>query len=149
MAKPHVLYFIACAMTIIISACNTKTEHEHQHETEAASSDEWPQMDEFHMIMAESFHPFRDSADIAPAKANADSMVAIADKWLNSPLPEKVNNDEVKEMLQNLKSETEEFAVLSKTDDPKAIGESLTKLHDHFHHIQEVWYGEGEEHEHH
>ena len=149
MIKPKVLYAIACALVIIISSCTNKKEHEHEPETEVANADEWPQMDEFHMIMAESFHPFRDSADLAPAKANADSMVALADKWLNSPIPAKVDNEEVKEMLQNLKSDAEEFAVLSRTDDPKAIGESLTNLHDHFHKLQEVWYGGGEHHEHH
>jgi len=147
MVKQHVLYFIAFALAIVITSCTIKKEN--QHETEDVATDEWPQMDEFHMIMAESFHPFRDSADIGPAKANADSLVVAADKWLNSPIPEKVNNEEVKEMLQNLKSEAESFAILSKTDDPKAIGESLTKLHDHFHQLQEVWYGGGEHHEQH
>jgi hypothetical protein len=107
-------------------------------------------MDEFHMIMAESFHPFRDSADLAPARANADSLVAAAERWLNSPLPEKVNNDGVKEKLQHLKEEADAFAIISKTDDQKAIGESLTKLHDLFHGLQEEWYGgHDEEHEHH
>ncbi|HMG92760.1 MAG TPA: hypothetical protein VK589_22035 [Chryseolinea sp.] len=147
MVKQYVLYITAITLAIIVSACTTKREN--QHETEVVDADEWPQMDEFHMIMAESFHPFRDSADIGPAKANADSLVASADKWLNSQIPSKVNNEEVKEMLQNLKTEAEAFAILSKTDDPKAIGESLTKLHDHFHQLQEVWYGGGEQHEHH
>jgi hypothetical protein len=148
MTKQNILYIIACVLAIVITACTTKKEN--QHETDVVvADDEWPQMDEFHMIMAESFHPFRDSADIGPAKANADSMVVAADHWLNSPIPAKVNNDEVKEMLQHLKSEAEAFAIISKTDDPKAIGESLTNLHDHFHELQEVWYGGGEQHEHH
>ena len=147
MVKQHILYVTVCALAIAVSACTAKKET--QHETEEVASEEWPQMDEFHMIMAESFHPFRDSADIGPAKANADSLVAAADHWLNSPIPAKVNNDEVKEMLQHLKSEAEAFAIVSKTDDPKAIGESLTNLHDHFHELQEVWYGGGEHHEHH
>jgi len=147
MAKQHILYLTTCALAIVMLACTTKKEN--HHESEAVASDEWPQMDEFHMIMAESFHPFRDSADIGPAKANADSLVAAADKWLNSPIPEKVNNEVVKEMLQGLKDEAEAFAIVSKTDDQKAIGESLTKLHDLFHELQEKWYGGGEEHEHH
>jgi hypothetical protein len=148
MAKQHILYVFAFALAIIMSACTTKKEN--NHETQVAASDEWPQMDEFHMIMAESFHPFRDSADIGPAKANADSLVAAAEMWLEAPIPEKVNNDEVKEMLQHLKSEADAFALVSKTDDQKAIGESLTKLHDLFHELQEKWYGGGEEqHEHH
>jgi hypothetical protein len=148
MVKQHIVYVTAFALAIIMSACTTKKGS--NDEAQVAADDEWPQMDAFHMIMAESFHPFRDSADIGPAKANADSLVAAAETWLNAPIPEKVNNDEVKEMLQHLKSEADAFAIVSKTDDQKAIGESLTKLHDLFHKLQEKWYGGGEEHhEHH
>ena len=107
-------------------------------------------MDDFHMIMAESFHPFRDSADLGPAKANADAMVVAAETWLNAPIPEKVNNDEIKGKLQELKDETVAFAMISKTNDDAATGVSLTKLHDLFHGLQEEWYGGHEEHhEHH
>jgi hypothetical protein len=148
MAKQHILYVFSFALAILMSSCTTKKEN--NHETQVAASDEWPQMDEFHMIMAESFHPFRDSADIGPAKANADSLVAAAEMWLEAPIPEKVNNEEVKEMLQRLKSEADAFAIVSRTDDQTAIGESLTKMHDLFHELQEKWYGAGEEqHEHH
>ena len=148
MAKQHILSVFAFALAIVMLACSTKKED--NHETQVAADDEWPQMDEFHMIMAESFHPFRDSADIGPAKANADSLVADAEQWLEAPIPEKVNSDEVIEMLQRLKSEADAFAIVSRTDDQEAIGESLTKLHDLFHELQEKWYGGGEEqHEHH
>ena len=115
----------------------------------SATADEWKPMDDFHMIMAESYHPFRDSADLGPAKANADALVVAAETWLNAPIPEKVNNDDVKGKLQELKDEADAFATLSKNDDNEAIGASLTKLHDLFHGLQEEWYGGHEEHKEH
>jgi len=117
----------------------------------ASSDDEWPAMDEFHMIMAEAFHPYKDSANLEPAKAQASTLAANAEKWANAPLPEKVNNDDVKAKLQALKAETAAFATTVKGGDNKAIGEALTKLHDQFHAIQEAWYGggDGHHHEHH
>src|SRR5262245_7731021 len=126
MTKLYALCAVACALSIAISSCNSKKE-EH-HETSAGSSEDWAPMDEFHMVMAESFHPFRDSADLEPAKANAESLVAAAEKWLNAPIPEKVDNDETKAKLQQLKDETVAFATISKTEDQAAIGEALTKL---------------------
>ena len=107
-------------------------------------------MDEFHLVMAESFHPYKDSLDLKPAKANAAALATAAGKWADAPVPEKVNNDNVKAKLQQLRSETAAFAEIVKSGDDKAIGESLTKLHDLFHEIQEAWYGgeEGEEHHH-
>jgi hypothetical protein len=147
MIKLNILCSIACALAIALSACTSKKHGDHEI---AADTDEWKPMDDFHMIMAESFHPFRDSADLGPAKANADAMMGAAETWLNAPIPEKVNNDEIKARLQELRNEAATFATISKTDDNEAIGESLTKLHDLFHGLQEEWYGGHEEHtEHH
>jgi len=130
------------------AACTSKKEEAADSEVE--SSDTWQAMDDFHMVMAESFHPYKDSANLGPAKANADSLLAAADKWLNSAIPTKVDNAEFKEKLQQLKHEAEEFVILAQTDDDKAIAESLTQVHDLFHQLQEEWYGgHDEHHEHH
>lgn len=148
MVKLYTLCAIAGIFSLAISACSSK--HDGGHEA-SASAEEWKPMDEFHEVMAASFHPFRDTADLGPAKANADALVAAAQKWLDSPIPEKANNAETKAKLQQLKDAAVAFATISKTDDDAAIGESLTKLHDLFHSIQEEWHGGGHEehHEHH
>ena len=143
MLKLRILCAIACALSIAFTACTSKKDGAH----DATGGDaEWKPMDDFHMIMAESFHPFRDSADLAPAIANAESMAAAAEKWLNSPIPEKVNNDEVKAKLQELNDQAVSFVTISKGSDQNAIGESLTHMHDLFHSLQEEWYSDhGEE----
>ena len=148
MVKLYTLCVITCAVSLAITACTSKKEGTNDT---TASEDEWKPMDEFHEVIAVSFHQFRDSADLGPAKANAEALVAAAQKWLDAPVPEKVNDDETKAKLQQLKDEAVAFATISKTDDENAIGESLTKLHDTFHSIQEEFYGGGHEdhHEHH
>lgn len=110
-------------------------------------SNKWVEMDDFHFIMAESFHPYKDSLDLKPAKANAAAMATAAAKWADAPLPEKVNKDAVKTKLQQLKTETAAFADLVQSADDKTIGETLTKLHDLFHSIQEEWHGGHHEHD--
>ena len=92
------------------------------------------------MVMAESFHPFKDSADLEPAKASAAAMAAAAEKWRSSPLPKKVDNEETKAKLQQLERSAAAFVETATTGDDKVIGESLTKLHDLFHELQEAWY---------
>ena len=87
---------------------------------------------------------------LAAGMAALYAMVDAAEKWLNAPIPEKVNNDETKARLQELRDEAVSFATVSKTEDENAMGQSLTKLHDLFHGLQEEWYGGHEEsHEHH
>jgi hypothetical protein len=140
-------------VSFIVLGCEGKKNGD-QASDQSTQSNEWKEMDEFHMVMAETFHPYKDSADLAPAKAKAGELVAAADKWSNAPLPEKVNNDEMKTKLQGLKSETEVLADVVQNGEENAIGDQLTKVHDMFHEIQEIWYtgesGEhGHDHEHH
>lgn len=111
----------------------------HHHADSSASDATWTEMDEFHMLMAESFHPYKDSANLEPAKAMAAEMSAVAKRWLNAALPEKVDNEGVKSKLQQLQKETADFSQLVSSADDKTIGDSLTKLHDLFHELQEAW----------
>lgn len=139
-------YLVALLVFALVVACSGKKES-----SETASSEEWPEMDEFHMVMAEAFHPYKDSANLEPAKAIAAEMAQVAEKWANAPLPEKVNNDEIKADLTKLKEDAAAFIQISQSGDSTKIGESLTSLHDAFHKLQEGWYGagkEGHDHEH-
>lgn len=139
-------YFLALFIFSLAVSCSGKKDS-----TEAvASNEEWPEMDEFHMVMAESFHPYKDSANIEPAKGNAAEMARVAEKWANASLPEKVNTDEIKGDLAKLKEDAVAFVQIAQSGDSTKIGESLTSLHDAFHKLQEGWYGAGKDdgHEH-
>lgn len=139
------LYLSIAFITLLAVACGSK-----KHE-EAANNDAWPEMDEFHFIMAESFHPFKDSTNLEPAKANAAELAKVAEKWANAPLPEKVDTEEIKSDLAQLKNGTDAFIQVVQEGDSVKIGESLTALHDQFHKLQEAWYGgkkDGHEHKH-
>lgn len=150
MNKRLVRTILAFSLIAFVFACGAKKEedHGHEHETAAGDEKEWKQMDEFHMVMAETFHPFKDSANLEPVKARANELASSADSWAASELPEKVDNDDMKGKLENLKSETASLVSTVSNGDDKAIGDQLTKVHDLFHEIQEVWYGGGK-HEHH
>ena len=112
-------------------------------------SDEWPGMDAFHMIMAEAYHPFRDSANVEPVKRLADEMAQEASKWQSDPLPEKMKSDEVKSQLAKLATDTRSLADQIKAGaDDQAIGTALEHLHEEFHVIMEACNDEGEKHEH-
>jgi hypothetical protein len=138
-------WMAAFVIMLIAFACASKKEEAHDEST-ATDSKEWKEMDEFHMLMAETFHPFKDSANLEPAKMQARELAGAAEKWASSPLPEKVNNDEMKGKLEDLKNGTSALVQSVGAGDDKAIGDQLTKVHDLFHAIQEDWYGGGHEH---
>jgi outer membrane murein-binding lipoprotein Lpp len=137
---------VAC---LAAAACSNKNADKASHEHGNADATEWKEMDDFHIIMAEAFHPYKDSANLAPAKENAPELAASAAKWAAAELPEKVNNDTVKEKLNQLSTQASSFASVVQAGDDEVIAESLTQLHDLFHEIQEAWYGgQGGEHHH-
>jgi hypothetical protein len=143
--KKTLIYLLLISFVGFIS-CTSKTE---TTSTTTEESSEWKEMDSFHMIMAEAFHPYKDSSNLAPVKKLAEDMAAEADKWASASLPTKVDNEEVKVELQKLKTDTRALADLIKSGaDDKAIGSSLDALHDSFHEIMEAWHGGGEKHEH-
>jgi len=131
-------------LVLFISSCSSKKEnqnHDDEPKEEAALEDDWKEMDDFHMIMAEAFHPFKDSMNLAPAKEIAAEMAQDAAKWVDAPLPSRVNIDEVKEKLKSLRDMTASFeSNIKNGSSDEQIGLELNKLHDLFHEIQESWY---------
>lgn len=127
------------AFVLVLAACGGKKTE--SAETEAA---EWKEMDDFHMTMAEAFHPYKDSANLAPAKQLAKEMADAAAQWATVELPEKVRTDEMKATLQQLTESSQSFLKLvNENAADSTVGKSLSALHDTFHKIQEGWYGGG------
>ncbi len=107
----------------------------------------WAAMDSYHMIMAESYHPLKDSANLAPARANAELLAAEAETWAATALPERVNNDDMKALIGSLQASSRSFADKVKAGAAdEELATALTALHDEFHHIMETWEGGHEKH---
>lgn len=141
---PYVFLIVLFGLCV---GCSNKKEDDHtSHTDEESILEEWKEMDSFHMVMAESFHPYMDSGNVAPAKANAAVMEELASKWKSSSLPEKMNNETVKRKLNALQKSTFNFQTVVLQADDKVVGDSLTRLHDLFHSIMEDWYGKHEHH---
>lgn len=149
-------FYITIGLAGFLSACiSDKSSHQHS-ESQGTASDStaavvWKEMDEYHLVMAESFHPYMDSANLQPAKLHAEELAKVAAKWAEAPLPEKVNNDEVRAKLDKLNATSQEFATIVKAGNDEAIGKALTDLHHLFHEVQNAWYhpnGDEGEHKH-
>jgi hypothetical protein len=134
-------YSFIILLAIMVMACESK---------KAAEEDdvEWKEMDEFHVIMADVYHPLKDSNDLGPIKSGAGGLAAAATRWAQSPLPSKVNNDETKELLATLEDGTQDLAKKIDNATDEEIAAQLTSLHDTFHSIMEKWHTSGKEEKH-
>lgn len=122
-----------------VLACSTKKADEATNGKTASIEGESAAMDSFHMLMAETFHPFKDSGNLEPIKTHADELAAAADAWAAQPLPERLKNEDVKTKLQKLQTETHALADLVQSGNDEAIGTALVRLHELFHELHNRW----------
>lgn len=136
-------YASAFILILLLAACTAKNSEQ------TAEYQEWKELQSFHLIMAEAFHPYKDSSNLEPAKGLAKEMAEEVTKWMGVALPEKVDNEEMKQKLHDLNIGSQDFLkVVSENAADSVIAQSLTDLHDTFHAIQEGWYGAGKKEDH-
>lgn len=126
------------------------------HKEKESDDVEWKEMDEFHTIMADVYHPLKDSNNLAPIKQKHAELASAADKWAKSKLPGKVDNSQTEEALSQLSEGCKDLSRMIKEGaSDEAIASMLTGLHEHFHTLMESYYkaddehGSEEHHEHH
>jgi hypothetical protein len=140
MACKHYPIFLLF-LIFLMAECASKKQDGYGGDAENADENEWKEMDQFHIIMAETFHPYMDSANLEPAKSQASALLRAADEWAAAPLPDRMDNEQVKTTLQKLRAEAATLAENVRVADDQLIAAQLTRLHDTFHELQEAWYG--------
>jgi hypothetical protein len=142
-SKLHSILVSVAVVSVVAFACSSPKS------SESTDADEWKEMDEFHMVMADVFHPLKDSGNLQPIRTQAEDLAASAATWADAKLPAKVDNDDVRKQLADLKAGTRELADQVKLQAADAVvGSKLTELHDQFHKLQEAWYHEEGHHQH-
>ena len=97
----------------------------------------WKEMEEFHNVMAQTFHP-AEEGKMEPIKTRSQEMLDKAIVWENSTAPAGYNQQAVKNTLKDLVKGVKEINKLIKEkakDD--VIKEKLSGLHDIFHEIMD------------
>ena len=102
-----------------------------------AQKKEWKQMEDFHTMMAKSYHPV-EKGNLQPAKDNVDSLLLRAKAWQASPVPAGYNAKQVKVKLNKLVTDCEavKLAVIQKKNND-TLKKLITAAHTTFHEIME------------
>lgn len=96
---------------------------------------EWKEKDEFHKVMAQTFHPVEDG-NYNPIRERSNEMYQKAVAWQKSAVPEGYNKKKISKILKKLVKESKELDKKIKAGTTDAeIKEDLTELHDIFHEI--------------
>ena len=102
-----------------------------------AQKAKWNEMEEFHKVMAQTFHP-AEEGKLEPIKTRSGEMLNKAVSWKNSTPPAGYDKNAVKKSLKELVKGTKELDKMVKDKAPDAsLTEKLSALHDVFHEIME------------
>lgn len=102
-----------------------------------AQDSNWPQMDEFHHILAVVYHGW-EANDKKPAYERSGEMAAKAKILATSPIPAEKDTPEFKNMLMDLAGKCSIFAsFMSQNPDEEVAWQMLEEIHDLYHKIEE------------
>lgn len=136
--------FIAL-LALWLGACAKKEEPKSEPaaaQTPAPKLEEWAEMETFHNVMAETFHPMEDG-DMKPILSRAQEMADKAKAWQNSAPPARYApvKDSVAFYLAKLLAESQALAdMVAKKAKEDDIKKALTALHDRYHQVSEFCY---------
>jgi tRNA nucleotidyltransferase/poly(A) polymerase len=103
----------------------------------AQHTSSWKEMDAFHDVMSETFHP-SEEGNLQPIKTRIDEMVTKAKAWRKSSVPAAYDAKKSKAKLKELEKGAEALrkTIRNNGSDPD-ITKQLAELHDVFHYIME------------
>lgn len=106
---------------------------------------DWKEKNDFHKIMAQTFHPAEDG-NFQPIRDRIDEMVTKAEAWQKSPVPLEIRDvKKMKKNLGKLVKLTKKLQNNIKAGAPdQAVLKQLTALHDVFHTIVGICHPEDE-----
>ncbi|MFI5132748.1 MAG: hypothetical protein ACHQEB_00355 [Chitinophagales bacterium] len=97
----------------------------------------WKEMEEFHTVMAATFHP-SEEGKLEPVKTRSQEMLDKAINWQKSTPPQGYDKNAVKSSLKKLVTGLKELNTLVKNNAAdNVLKEKLSSLHDIFHEIME------------
>ncbi len=135
------------SLSSVSQANSLSLQAEKQHDKhQAQASDKWAEMDAFHTVMSQTFHP-AEEGKLEPIRKRAGEMATTAKQWLDSKPPKIYDLPEIKELLVKLAAESKALAEnIAKGASDDQVKKELTALHDRFHDIIGACHAEQKKH---
>lgn len=109
-------------------------QHGMQHDTKGhVMASPWKEMDDFHAVLGGTFHPAADKGDVAPLKANAQTLADKAAAWAASSAPAACASEANTQAVTKIARATADLAAKVKGGAADAdLKAAITAIHDTF-----------------
>ena len=93
----------------------------------------WKELDAYHMVMMGAWHPAKENANLAPARAQAGALAKAADAWAASAVPAACDSPATRASVKKVQGGSRAFTQLveGKGADAAVLA-ALRELHEQF-----------------
>ena len=92
----------------------------------------WKELDAYHMVMMQVWHPAKEKGDLAPIRAQAAKLADAADVWAAAAVPSACDTPANRSNIAKVKAESRALVALASNGTDAEIKAALAALHDRF-----------------
>ena len=92
----------------------------------------WKELDAYHMVMMQVWHPAKEKGDLAPLRAQAVKLADAADVWAAAAVPSACDTPANRTNIAKVKTESRALVALASTGGDAELKTALAALHDRF-----------------
>jgi hypothetical protein len=138
--KTFIAIFCIAALSATVKAQAPKAKPSTAQSSAAKSSaTDWKELDDFHQLMAQTFHPVVDAGDFKPIREHSEELFEKARLLSESKIPAQFSTKEMMQTIQELNLDCRRLnAMVKDKASDEEIRKTLTAAHDTFHKIMET-----------
>ena len=110
-----------------------KMDHGQMDQDKHHAMSPWKELDEFHMLVMDTWHPAKEKNDMKPTREKANDLVKSARKLAASPAPAGCDSPKLKEAAAGMPTYAQNVSdLVAKKADDAALKAALKTMHDKF-----------------
>jgi soluble cytochrome b562 len=92
----------------------------------------WKELDAFHMVLMQTWHPAKGMNNLSPIRAKAEELAQKAERWAKSVFPEKCDTPALREAVTKVSAQSQALAKLVTEGSDEQVKAALKEVHDRF-----------------
>jgi hypothetical protein len=92
----------------------------------------WKELDAYHMIMMQVWHPAKEKGDLAPIRAQAGKLADAADAWANATVPSACDTPDNRANIAKVRTESRALVALAGSGGDADLKAALAAVHERF-----------------
>ena len=92
----------------------------------------WKELDAYHMVMMQVWHPAKEKGDLAPIRAQAGKLADAADTWAKAAVPSACDTPDNRSNIAKVQTESRALVTLAASGSDADLKAALAAVHERF-----------------